>query len=276
MTKLLKLKKWLSLYDAASEIRRVVEEAADAGTVLRLALDGHLNLSVHLVNGGYGRLCVPVDLTQIEWDEVPSLDGGSILRIPQGGRVWEYGGISYQVRKTVTELNDGIWRLPLIGGERIDVEAKYQQLNLAPEPTAVSLDGVFVQTLKGEIYEVQARFAKGTVSASKLSGDERYYPAGSLPEDIEFVVLPEDLEAFLVRFREGAAVTAKPLGNRERDSLLAIIAVLCKEAKLDYTRHAKTAGLIQSTAAGMGIAIGESTIEGHLKKIPDALATRIK
>ena len=68
----------------------------------------------------------------------------------------------------------------------------------------------------------------------------------------------------------------KPLSTRERDTLLTIIAVLCKEAKLDYIKHSKTAGLIQSTAATMGVAIGETTIEGHLKKIPDALATRIK
>ena len=68
----------------------------------------------------------------------------------------------------------------------------------------------------------------------------------------------------------------KPLTTRERDTLLTIIAALCKEAKLDYTKHSKTAGLIQSTAATMGLSIGETTIEGHLKKIPDALATRMK
>jgi hypothetical protein len=68
----------------------------------------------------------------------------------------------------------------------------------------------------------------------------------------------------------------KPLGNRERDTLLSIIAALCKEAKLDYEKPAKTAGLIQSTAAGMGISIGETTIENHLKRIPNALATRTR
>jgi hypothetical protein len=68
----------------------------------------------------------------------------------------------------------------------------------------------------------------------------------------------------------------KPLTTRERETLLTIIAALCKEAKLDYTKHSKTAGLIQSTAATMGLSIGETTIEGHLKKIPDALATRMK
>lgn len=66
------------------------------------------------------------------------------------------------------------------------------------------------------------------------------------------------------------------LKTRERNSLLTIIAALCKEAKVDYTKPAKAAAMIQSTAAIMGIAIGESTIEGHLKKIPDAIESRMK
>ena len=68
----------------------------------------------------------------------------------------------------------------------------------------------------------------------------------------------------------------KPLATRERNALLTIIAVLCKEAKIPYDKPAKAAGFIQSTAAMMGVSIGETTIEGHLKKIPDALGTRMK
>lgn len=68
----------------------------------------------------------------------------------------------------------------------------------------------------------------------------------------------------------------KPLSTRERNTLLTIIAALCKDAGYDTKKHAKTAGLIQGTAASMGLSIGESTIEGHLKKIPDALESRMK
>lgn len=68
----------------------------------------------------------------------------------------------------------------------------------------------------------------------------------------------------------------KPLGTRERDTLLTIIAALCKDVGYDYTKAAKAAAMIQRTSAGMGVSIGETTIEGHLKKIPDALATRMK
>ena len=73
-----------------------------------------------------------------------------------------------------------------------------------------------------------------------------------------------------------SSAVEKPLGNRERETLLTIIAVLCKEAKIPYDKPAKAAGMIQSTAAMMEIPIGETTIEGHLKKIPDALASRMK
>lgn len=68
----------------------------------------------------------------------------------------------------------------------------------------------------------------------------------------------------------------KPLETRERNTLLAIIAVLCNDAKIDYTKPSKAADYIQSTADKMGLSIGETTIKGHLKKITDAVATRMK
>lgn len=73
-----------------------------------------------------------------------------------------------------------------------------------------------------------------------------------------------------------AGVIEKPLSTVERNVLLAIIAVLCKDCKLDYKTHAKSAALIKSSADLLGISIGESTIESHLKKIPDAVESRMK
>lgn len=68
---------------------------------------------------------------------------------------------------------------------------------------------------------------------------------------------------------------AKELGTKERISLLLIIAAACKEANLDVKAHAKTAVLLKNIAVGMGVQIGETTIENHLKKIPNALEARI-
>ncbi len=83
-------------------------------------------------------------------------------------------------------------------------------------------------------------------------------------------------EAQAISLVDKSPIADKPLETRERNTLLAIIAALCKDIGYDYTKAAKTANLIQGTTAAMGVSIGETTIENHLKKIPDALATRMK
>jgi hypothetical protein len=71
-------------------------------------------------------------------------------------------------------------------------------------------------------------------------------------------------------------LSSEPIHTRERNTLLSIIGVLCKEAKIDISRPSKAAGCIESTAAIMGVSLGNSTIEAHLKKVPDSLAARMK
>ena len=73
-----------------------------------------------------------------------------------------------------------------------------------------------------------------------------------------------------------AAKQEKPLTTRERNTLLAIIAALCNEAKIDHTKPSKAADYILSTADKMGLSISKRGIEEHLKKIPDMLASRMK
>jgi hypothetical protein len=68
----------------------------------------------------------------------------------------------------------------------------------------------------------------------------------------------------------------EPLDTKERRTLLTIIAALCKDAKVPYEKPTAAAGMIQSTAAKMGVSIGLTTIKNHLKTIPDALETRMK
>lgn len=120
--------------------------------------------------------------------------------------------------------------------------------------------------LENERFKLENRVALEEVKES----------AGKLSNDQISVMLVENL-----RLQEGRLGTQhlkhdRSLQQRERNTLLSIIAALCKDIGYDYTKAAKTAVLIQSTAAKMGVSIGETTIEGHLKKIPDALAGRMK
>ncbi len=50
MSKLFKLKEWLTLPDAAKHLAIAFGEEVGEADVLRLALDGHLKLSVNFVN----------------------------------------------------------------------------------------------------------------------------------------------------------------------------------------------------------------------------------
>lgn len=68
----------------------------------------------------------------------------------------------------------------------------------------------------------------------------------------------------------------KPLSTRERTSLLLIIAALCKEAKINYSKPTTAAENILHQLDGMGASLSPRAIEEHLKKIPDALERRMK
>ena len=76
--------------------------------------------------------------------------------------------------------------------------------------------------------------------------------------------------------QEQPVKTDKSLSTTERNTLLTIIALLCKEVKIDYSRPSKAAGLILHIADRMGVRISETVIENHLKKIPDALGSRTR
>jgi hypothetical protein len=318
MSKLFKLKGWLSVADAAKHLAIVFGEEVTEADVLRFALDGNLTLSVNFVNGGHARPGVLVPIGEATYKEVDFPLSKEPLRLYGGPRIRTNGVESHvlHLEKHVANL-EGVYDLPMIGGERIEVENRYQQLTGGPDATNVPMDGAFVKGNGGQLCQLQDDYddneyctgstaslerikrnisAKkiGTMEAEKLLNrhkedrkqflEERkskpqtecFYAGGSLPADIVFVVRTEALTDFVQSVNAEPTNVEKPLGPTERNTLLTIIAVLCKESKLDYTKHAKTAGLIQSTAAKMGVSIGETTIEGHLKKIPDALGTRMK
>ena len=276
MSKLFKLKEWLSVSDAGKRLSLSFGEDVTEADVLQLALDGHLKLSIYLVNGAYARRCVPVSIEEIEWEEVPMLTGSGVCKIPLGGRVFQEGNDVFQVEKIITPLQSGIWDLPMTGGERIDVEHRLKQIVSGLEVTAVSLEGVLLSSPNGDLYEVQSRHEDDFCRGKKFFDVNNFHPAGCLPDDAFFVVRTAAIRSLEQSADGTTASTDKPIATRERNILLSIIAVLCNEAKMDYAKPAKTANLIADTAAKMGLAIGESTIEGHLKKIPDALGTRMK
>ena len=104
----------------------------------------------------------------------------------------------------------------------------------------------------------------------------RYYPGGGLPEDAMFVVRIDALRELEKIVNGEPKCTDKPLGTHERNTLLTIIAALAKSAKIDTKQHGKAAQYIAGLTDELGASVSKRAIEEHLKKIPDALETRLK
>lgn len=76
----------------------------------------------------------------------------------------------------------------------------------------------------------------------------------------------------LTGMREESAEGAdRPLGTRERTTLLTVIAALAEEAKISVVSPSKSAELIASITERMGAPVAKRTIEEHLKRVPDAI-----
>jgi hypothetical protein len=67
---------------------------------------------------------------------------------------------------------------------------------------------------------------------------------------------------------------AKSFGERERTTLLILIAALCKELKFDNSNSTRTASLIEGATMRKGTHIAAATIEDYLSRIAKALEKR--
>ena len=73
MSKLLKLKEWLTTDEAAKRLSISAGEEVTEADILRLALDGHLTLSVYLVNHAKALTGRFVPFSETKWLFVPPL-----------------------------------------------------------------------------------------------------------------------------------------------------------------------------------------------------------
>ena len=316
MKKLFKLKEWLTIAETAAHLSIVLDEPVSESDVLRLALDGHLTISVNFVNHAKARIGRFNLMADVVLTEIPNMHSIEKLFSAIGVRInnddGQDGVIQFEDKLI---LLHGVFDLPLIGGEKLDIEHAYQNLTNGPSVTLENIDGAFVKSDENW-YQLQESFddneyssgssaqlknLKNYIAANDVDKDRakqlldkfeidrkvfkekekankeinNYYPAGGLPLDSVLVVRTKALSEFEESLNDKSKME-RPLGTRERNTLLTLLAVACKEANLDYTKPAKTANLIEDIAIKMGLAIGNSTIEGHLKNIPNALESRLK
>lgn len=236
MSKLLKLREWLLLPEAAKYLSLVVGEPISEADLLRFALDKRLTLSVHFVNLGVGRVGRVVPIEQAE--RHPPM-------FPKEGEeeIWIVSGVPLsdtevlQFEDDVTRL-DGVYDLPMLGAERIDVERRFQELTNGPRVELTNLEGPLLSGEDGVLIRLlesweENEFADGSRAmiesaisrnfpteeelrerrkaykpqrdkflekerANREAGRniDNYYPAGSLPDDAVFVVRTTSIREF--------------------------------------------------------------------------------
>ena len=135
-----KLREWLTIEETASELSTALSEDADASDVLRLALDGQLQLSIHLPAKSTARC--------------RKLDNDS----PDGP--WPPGTI------------EGVWDVPILGRGKSQIEHDYQwqraRLSVpqhAPVGAVVKQDDLVCQVSPDRGEPPGSEFPQGSVLA---------------------------------------------------------------------------------------------------------------
>lgn len=326
MNKLLKLnlKKWLTIKDAAKSLSISAGQKVTEADVLRFALDGHLTLSVYFVNGAVARRGEIVPFEETHWTLIPqptNTQGMVILEddpelpsavmpprlqelVRKKQKMVELGlmpimtsvpagkGQYINLGDEIFHIGGGVWDLPFIGYERLDVEDAYQQNTNGPAVALQGTNGTFVRD-DSYVYQLQESCEdkpdmEGTRTVFKLltqllHGDEKlsneakeqlqqygedrakhcevgrcYEPAEGLPEDSILVVRTSSLREFVETHLTDEAQPEKALHASERKSVGQIIAVLAAMAKLDLSSEYKTTSIMRAAAAEKGLELPNS------------------
>lgn len=149
MSKLFKLKEWLTLEEAAAHISSVIGEPATLADLYRFALDRHLIISVNFVNHAKARKGKWVKTGEIEFHELRSdsltgKDFPEAISIPSNCEIQVSKDDWISLDTGVSSI-EGVWDLTMVGAESLDIEHAYQQMTSGLGVTLVAIDGVFVQ-----------------------------------------------------------------------------------------------------------------------------------
>ena len=228
-----KLRKWLTLGEAASELSTALSEDVDASEVLRLVLDERLPLSIDL----------PAKTTA------------------RCRKLGEDAPDATWTRRTI----DGVWDVPIFGRGKSQIEHDYQWERAS---LLVPKDAPAGALVEQDDLVCQVPPDRGESGLS--SRPESEFPQGSV-----LGVRRPALEEFIRQLVPVQAPTSdpldKPLGQRERTTLLTIIAALAKEAKVDVTKPVKSGQIISSLIEAIGYEVAPNTVAGHMRTLRKTL-----
>ncbi|MBU9272705.1 hypothetical protein [Burkholderia gladioli] len=305
MSKLLTLKEWLNVPEVARHLSRIFNEEVGEADVLRFALDGRLKLSVHFVNNAYanpGKFCRTDD---IEWYESPigKKENAFESKIPKGICV---GDDQWVVLEDKVVTLTGVWDLPLIGADRLDVEHEYQRLIDGPKVSLLNLDGAFVCDEANGVYRLcdpidENEFVEGSsaymrrvaneiinamtaeeaaelrvMASSKredflrksasLKSVDKFYPAGGIPRDGVLVVRSRCLADFVASVTDSKVGVSEDRLSTKERNSLLKIVLALSSLANLKGDTYKRAETIANAAKDVGVSISVNTVDKFLKE----------
>lgn len=150
MSKLIKIKKIFTLEETVNYLSTFCEEPILLSDIYELILSGDLTLSIRFINPAYGlkgRIISGVDGEKYQLNT--DLVTGAVLDKPYIGYIDDNAvpveDDTWFVYDKRVHLVDGIWDLPMIGIERLEIERLYSKnLNL-PDPLYTGNYGLYLK-----------------------------------------------------------------------------------------------------------------------------------
>lgn len=285
MSKLLKLKKWLTLDDAALHITGEIKDTVTVTDLYLAALEGKLKLSVYFVNNAHGITGERCNVGDIE------------NQLAQQ---------TFDIKDRTVHRMEGIWDLTMQGQEALEVKGYFEQSNSGIEVTTLSENGILLQQndvtcqlykhfdrerifnpkyneseeRRRAIAEEPMRVLENDPSIvsphiRRNKFDSEFVPCHKLSEVGGVLIIRQSEVTHLIEFLEGTAKKEKPLTTNEKNSLLVLIAALCKEADVDWNQRGIATSLVAMTDL-IGAPLTDETMRKILKQIDSAIDSRSK
>lgn len=259
MSKLLKLKEWVTVPEAAQHLSQMLSETVSETDILQMALVGHIKLSVNFPNTAKAKLGRVIPYKDVPLVKFPGLDGREITHAegyPLDDSTdffdWTEDTPFIHFGKKISRI-DGVWDLAMRGNEKIDIEFELQQIIGGPEVTMINIDGTFLNRQDGVWAFLQDQFpdeVKIDEKGNKRKKPGGYYPAGGLGHDCIKVVRTSELIDFQKRML-GQQDQGEQLSDRERTTLLNTIGALLEQ--LDQKDAATIDAILEKYPTAQGL-----------------------
>jgi hypothetical protein len=278
MSRVFRMRDWVSLEEAAKHLSTVFQEEVSDIDILGLGLGDKIRLSVRIDAPTLMRLCKFITLSEATDDPAPYENAQALV---SSGDVFSVGdtaeSIVWVVERHQVEpvFSDGLFDL-LMRGDAESVKVEMQRRRGRTVAPANALCAAYLK--EPDVFDDHGGLRhKGRPFKLLERGDDGVVGAFGLPAGSEIVLRPIAVAEFI----EAQTVKKKDadVGTKERNNLCAIIGVLCAELHLDLSLPSHASGVAKKVvkmAEDLGVSISESTIESHLRRVPDAIAQKKK